>query len=53
MDDIVVVKVVMPMVIWRKLFEARTELEAHLLSKRGGLFTFHLMVRGELKAKQW
>jgi hypothetical protein len=36
MDDIVVVKVVMPMVIWRKLFEARTELEAHLLSRRGG-----------------
>ena len=39
-----------------KLFEARTEPEAPLVSKRGkedGLFTFNLMVRGELKAKQW
>lgn len=36
-----------------KLFQAPTEPEAPLLSKRDGLFTFHLMVRGELKAKQW
>jgi hypothetical protein len=37
-----------------KLFEARIEPEAPLVSKREGrLFTFHLMVRGELKAKQW
>ena len=37
-----------------KLFEARTEPEAPLVSiKEDGLFTFNLMVRGELKAKQW
>lgn len=37
-----------------KLFQAPTEPEAPLVSKRGGgLFTFHLMVKGELKAKQW
>ena len=40
-----------------KLFQAPTEPEAPFVSKfqRGedGLFTFHLMVRGELKAKQW
>lgn len=40
-----------------KLFQAPTEPEAPLVSKRereeDGLFTFHLMVRGELKAKQW
>jgi hypothetical protein len=39
-----------------KLFQAPTKPEAPLVSKQreeGGLFTFHLMVRGELKAKQW
>jgi hypothetical protein len=40
-----------------KLFQAPTEPEAPFVSKfqRGedGLFTFHLMVRGELKAKLW
>ena len=39
-----------------KLFEARTEPEAPLplfQREEDGLFTFHSMVRGELKAKQW
>jgi hypothetical protein len=37
-----------------KLFEARTEPEAPLIQREeDGLFTFNLMVRGELKAKQW
>lgn len=34
-----------------KLFQAPTEPEAP--REEDGLFTFHLMVRGELKAKQW
>ncbi len=39
-----------------KLFQALPEPEAPLVSfqrEEDGLFTFHLMVRGELKAKQW
>ena len=39
-----------------KLFQAPTEHEALLVSKKGErhrLFTFHLMVKGKLKAKQW
>jgi len=39
-----------------KLSEALKEPEAPLLSfqrEEDSLFTFHLMVRGELKAKQW
>ena len=37
-----------------KLFQAPTELEAPLVSKRGGrVIHISLMVRGKLKAKQW
>nr|YP_009381150.1 hypothetical protein AEK19_MT0752 [Utricularia reniformis]ART30995.1 hypothetical protein AEK19_MT0752 [Utricularia reniformis] len=33
------------------MFQAPTEPPS--FKERDGLFTFHLMVRGELKAKQW
>jgi len=37
-----------------KLFQAPTEPEAPLFQTgESGLFTFHLMVRGELKANLW
>ena len=37
-----------------KLFQAPTKPEDPLFQREeDGLFTFHLMVRGELKAKQW
>ena len=38
----------------KKLFQAPTKLEAPLFQREeDGLFTFHLIVRGKLKAKKW
>ncbi|KAL4181414.1 hypothetical protein AMTRI_Chr12g237130 [Amborella trichopoda] len=44
------------MVIWRRLncLKHEQNRKRPLFQREGdGLFTFHLMVRGKLKAKQW